>query len=62
MSEALLFQQARDSKIILIEKGEIINNSSEVIKKQTLLVNNDEIAKIFNTHFAETVETSNTFE
>ena len=51
-----------DSKIILIEKEEITNNSNEVIKKETLLVKNDEIAKTFNKHFAETVETLNTFE
>ena len=50
------------SKIILIEKEEIINNSDEVIKTETLLVKNDEIAKTFNKHFAETVETLNTFE
>ena len=49
-----------DSKIILIE--EITNNSNEVIKKETLLVSNDEIAKTFNKHFAETVEILNTFE
>ena len=33
-----------DSKIILIEKEKIINNSNEVTKKETLLVKNDEIA------------------
>ena len=47
-----------DSKIILIEKEKITNNSNEVIKKETLLVSNDEIAKTFNKHFAETVETA----
>ena len=51
-----------DAKIILIAKEEITNNSNEVIKKETLLVKNDEIAKTFNKHFAETVETLNTFE
>ena len=51
-----------DSKIILIENEKITNNSNEVIKKETLLVNNDEIAKTFNKHFAETVETFCTFE
>ena len=51
-----------DSKIILIEKEEITNNSDELIKKGTLLVKNDEIAKTFNKHFEETVETLNTFE
>ena len=40
----------------------IFNNSNEVIKKETLPVKNDEIAKTFNKHFAETVETLNTFE
>ena len=35
----------------------IFNNSNEVIKKETLPVKNDEIAKTFNKHFAETVET-----
>ena len=40
----------------------ITNNSNEVIKKETLLVSNDEIAKTFNKHFAETVETLSTFE
>ena len=51
-----------DSKIILIEKEKIINNSNQVIKKKTLLVKNDEIAKTFNKHLDETVETLNTFE
>ena len=51
-----------DAKIILIENEKITNNSNEVIKKETLLVSNDEIAKTFNKHFAETVETLNTFE
>ena len=51
-----------DSKIILIEKEDTTNNSNEVIKKETLLVNNDEIAKTFDKHFAETVKTLNTFE
>ena len=51
-----------DSKIILIENEKFTNNSNEVIKKETLLVSNDEIAKTFNKHFAETVETLNTFE
>ena len=40
----------------------ITNNSNAVIKTETLLVNNDEIAKTFNKHFAETVETLNIFE
>ena len=51
-----------DSKIILIGKEEITNKSNEVIKKETLLVKNDEIAKTFNKHFGETAETLNTFE
>ena len=51
-----------DFKIILIEKEKITNNSNEVIKKETLPVKNDEIAKIFNKYFAETVETLNTSE
>ena len=51
-----------DSKIIIIEKEEITNNSHEVIKKETLLVKNDEIVKTFNKHCAETVETLNNFE
>ena len=46
-----------DSKIILIEKEKITDSSNEVIKKETLLVNNDEIAKTFNKHFTETVQT-----
>ena len=40
-----------DCKIILIEK-EKINNSNEVIKKETLPVKNNEIARTFNKHFA----------
>ena len=51
-----------DSKIILIEKEQITNNSNGIIKKKTLLVKNDEIAKTFNKHFSENVETLNTFE
>ena len=34
-----------DSKIILIEKEEITTNTKEIVEKETLLVNNDEIAK-----------------
>ena len=45
-----------------MKKEKITNNSNEIFKKETLLVSNDEIAKIFNKHFAETVETFNTFE
>ena len=51
-----------DSKIILIEKEEITRNTNEIVEKETLLVNNDEIAKIFDKHFAETVESLSTFE
>ena len=51
-----------DCKIILIEKEKVTNNSNEVIKKETLLINNDEIAESFNKHLRETIETSNTFE
>ena len=51
-----------DSNIILIEKEEITTNTNEIIEKETLLVNNDEIAKTFNEHSAETAEKLNTFE
>ena len=51
-----------DSKIILIEKENIITNKNEVVQKETLLVNKDEIAKTFNNHFSETVEKLNTFK
>ena len=51
-----------DSKIILIEKKEITDNLNEVIKKESLLVNSDEIANTFNKYFAETVETINTYK
>ena len=51
-----------DSKIILIEKQNIIINKNDVVRKETLLVNNDEIAKTLNNHFSETVEKLNTFK
>ena len=51
-----------DSKIILIEKENIIINKNEVVQKETLLVNNDEIAKALNNYFSETVEKLNTFK
>ena len=51
-----------DSKIILIEKEEITTNANEIVEKETLLVNNDEITKSFNKHFVEMVEKLNTFE
>ena len=46
--------------MILIEKEEVTTNTNEIVEKETLLVNNDEIAKTFNKHFAETVEKLNT--
>ena len=51
-----------DSKIILIEKEEITTNTNEIVEKETLLVNNDEIAKAFNKHFAEALDKLDTFE
>ena len=51
-----------DSKIILIEKENIITNKNEVVQKETLLVNNDEISNTFSNHFSETVEKLNTFK
>ena len=37
-----------ESKIILIEKENVILNSNEVVENKKLIVKNDEIAKIFN--------------
>ena len=51
-----------DSIIILIEKWEITINTNDIVKKETLLLTKDEIAKTFNKHSAETVENLNTFE
>ena len=51
-----------DSKIVLFEKEDITTNTNEIVEKETLLINNDEIARTFNKHFAETVEKLNTFE
>ena len=51
-----------DSKIILIEKENIITNKNEVVQEEALLVNNDEVANTLNNHFSETVEKLNTFE
>ena len=51
-----------DSKIILIEKKEITTITNEIVEKETFSVNNDEIAKTFSKHFAETVEKLNTLE
>ena len=56
----LIVKHNRVSKLRYFDK--ITNNSNEVIKKETLLISNDEIAKTFNKHFTETVETLNTFE
>ena len=42
--------------IVLLYFHEITNNSNEVMKKENLLVNNGEVAKTFNEHFAETKE------
>ena len=51
-----------DSKIILTEKENIITNKNEVVQWETLLANNDEIAKTLNNHFSETVEKLNAFK
>ena len=51
-----------DCKTILIEKEEIMTTTNEIVEKETLLVNNDEVAKTFNKHFAETAEKLNTFD
>ena len=51
-----------DSKIILIKKEKITNSSNDVIKKETLLMNNDGITKTFDKHFPETLVTLHTFE
>ena len=48
--------------IVHDEKEEIKTNTNEIVEKETLLVNNDEIVKTFNEHFAENVEKLNTFE
>ena len=50
------------SKIILIKKERIIANKNEIVKKETLLVNNDIITETVNNHFSETVEKLNTFK
>ena len=50
-----------DSKVVLIEKENVISNKNEVLQKETLLVHKDEIAKTLNNHFSETVEKLNTF-
>ena len=51
-----------DSKIILDEKEEITTNTNEIVKNETLLVNNDEIAKTFNKYFAKTLEKLSTVD
>ena len=51
-----------DSKILLNEKEEIRTNTNEIVEKETLLANNDEIAKTFDKHFAQMIEKLNTFE
>ena len=50
------------SNKILIEKEEITTNTNKIADKETLLVNDDEIAKAFNKDFTEMVEKLNTFE
>ena len=49
-------------KIILIEKKNVILTSNEVVENEKLIVKNDEIAKIFNKHFSESVDKLNIFE
>ena len=51
-----------ESKIILIEKENVTLTSNEVVEDEKLIVKNDEIAKIFNKHFSETVDKLNIFE
>ena len=51
-----------DSKVVIVKKENIINNSNEIIKKEALLIKNDEVAKTFNKNFAKTAETLNTFK
>ena len=52
----------RESEIILIEKENVTLTSDEVTESEKLLVKNDEIAKIFNKYFSETVDKLNIFE
>ena len=52
----------RESKIILIEKENVILTSSEVVENKKLIVKNDEIAKIFNEFFSKTAHKLNIFE
>ena len=51
-----------ESKIILIEKENVTLTSNAVVESETLIVENYEIAKIFNKHFSETVDKLNIFE
>ena len=51
-----------ESEIILTEKENVILTSNEVVENKKLIVKNDEIAKIFNKHFTETVDKLNIFE
>ena len=50
-----------ESKIILIENENIILISNEVVENEKLIVKNDEIEKIFNKYFSETVDKLNIF-
>ena len=50
------------SKIFLIEKENVTLTSNEVAEIEKLIVKNDEIAKIFDKHFSETVHKLNLFE
>ena len=51
-----------ESKIILIEKENVTLTSNEVVESEKLIVKNDEIAKIFDKHFSETVDKLKIFE
>ena len=51
-----------ECNIILIEKENVILNNNEVVKNTQLIVKNDEIAKIFNKYFSETVDKLNIVE
>ena len=51
-----------ESKFILIEKEYIILNSNEVVENEKLIVKKEEIVKIFNINFSETVDKLNNFE
>ena len=47
---------------ILLKKKKLLIIQMGLSKKETLLVNNDEITKTLNEHFAETAEILNTSE